>query len=148
MKSKKGYTLSELAVAMAVSAVIMSLVVMFCMSINTYIQTKKTLTAVNQEVEVAEDLINRFLEQYQSSEYNFTISTDCKVLNVFQLVEGNEELKNTITLKSGELFAGGESLWQFENISSANFYLTESLIKCKLLYNENNEFNLIFNKRV
>lgn len=154
VREKRGYTLVELSVAMAVGAVVMALVVMFCMSINSYVQTKKVLTAVNAEIEVADKFLSKFVADNAGSGLRFVVSVDGSGLRVLNSGDdlGGDGLNvggdgggfKEINFYNNSLLLDNEKLWEFECVEQIVFSILDNLIKCKLVYGDGQSCNLVY----
>ncbi len=155
MREKQGYTLVELSVAMAVGAVVMALVVMFCMSINSYVQTKKVLTAVNAEIEVADKFLSKFVADNAGGGLRFVASVDGSGLRALNASEdlGDGGLNvggdgggfKEIKFYNNSLLLDNEKLWEFECVEQIVFSILDNLIKCKLVYGDDKQScNLVY----
>lgn len=143
MRSKRGYTLAELSVAMAVGAVVMALVVMFCMSISSYIQTKKTLTEIDTEIEIVDKYVTKFIADNAFEGVEFVVKENG--LGFMAYKSGGEDLfENKIEFNDKSLFYNNEELWKFERVEQINFAINEKFLKCKLLYGDDKAFNLVY----
>ena len=143
MRKERGYTLVELSVAMAVGAVVMALVVMFCMNINAYVQSKKVLTAVNAETEIVDKFLSNFVAENACSGVSFVADEDGLSLKVIN-ESGGEIAGKAVRFYDKALFIGEEKKWSFECIGNVVFSVYGNLIKCKLIYIDKQECNLIY----
>ena len=158
VREKRGYTLVELSVAMAVGAVVMALVVMFCMSINSYVQTKKVLTAVNAEIEVADKFLGKFVADNVGGGLRFIVSDDGSGLRALNAgddlgdgglnVGGDVGGFNYINFYNNSLLLDNEKLWEFECVEQIVFSILDNLIKCKLVYGDKQSCNLVYQTMV
>ncbi len=98
---KKGFTLAELTVAIAVVAVITGMVISFTVLINA--QTKKAtqMLDVQQELDLAEEMVRYWIAYFDTNEYTF--SQENGVLISTQKTDATKTY--CIYLEDGMLFA-------------------------------------------
>jgi len=143
-KLKKGFTLIELTVAMAVSAIAMSMLIFCLMSINSFLQNKELQTEYINQLTEFKTSINAVFENYQTS--SFVLTEQNSELESLTLTNGSGEY--VISYSENALFDNGEKVKEFDSITAVNFSTQENLVKCKIKYGDNLTYTLILNKRV
>lgn len=143
-KLKKGFTLIELTVAMAVSAVAMSMLIFCLMSINSFLQNKELQTEYINQLTEFKTSINAVFENYQTS--SFVLNEQSSDAESLTLTSGSSEY--VISYSENALYDNGEKVKEFACITAVNFSTQESLVKCKIKYGDNLTYTLILNKRV
>jgi len=141
---KKGFTLIELTVAMAVSAIAMSMLVFCIISINSFLQIKQQQLTYLEDVTSFKTTIQTVLENYQTN--NFSVVEQANSLPSFSLE--SESQNYLINFSDNALYNNGQLVKRFENIDTVNFTTKDNLIKCNLEYGENYIYTIILDKRV
>ena len=143
MKSKKGFTLLELSIVLAVSAVAMAMLSVVMLQTNAFVANKNLLTARLSETENFEKTFNFALEEFQSLDYSFQTAEDG-----LEIVFAGQGTNSTILFQENTLWKDAESLASFQEIQNVSFEAQDNIIKCKLLFDENTTHTLIFTKRI
>lgn len=143
-KLKKGFTLIELTVAMAVSAVAMSMLIFCLMSINSFLQNKQQQSAYIEDLTSFKTSINAVFENYQTS--SFVLNEQSSELESLTLTNGSSEY--VISYSENALFDNGEKVKEFDFITAVNFSTQENLVKCKIEYGNDLIYTIVLDKRV
>ncbi|MDD4815699.1 MAG: prepilin-type N-terminal cleavage/methylation domain-containing protein [Clostridia bacterium] len=143
-KNKKGFTLVELTVAMAISAIAMSMLVFCLMSINSFLKSKQLQTAYIDELIFFKTSLVSVFENYQTNSF---------VLNQQTIVSQNliftaESQDYVINYSENSLFNNGQKIEDFNYINSVGFSTQGNLVKCNVKYGEDLTYTIILNKRV
>jgi prepilin-type N-terminal cleavage/methylation domain-containing protein len=143
MKSKKGFTLLELSIVLAVSAVAMAMLAVVMMQTNAFVANKNLLTARLAETQKFEKTFALAIEEFQTLDYSLQ-----SVSNTSQIVFVGQGASNVVLFQQNALWKNQESLEQFKEIKNVNFLAQDNIIKCKLFFDESTTHTLIFTKRI
>ncbi|MBQ2713941.1 MAG: type II secretion system protein [Clostridia bacterium] len=143
MKSKKGFTLLELSIVIAVSAIAMAMLSVVMMQTNSFVATKNLQTARLTETESFEKTFALAIEEFQSLGYSIQNAE-----NQSQIVFWGQGESNVILFQENTLWKNEESLAEFQEIQNVSFTNNDNIIKCTLAFDENTTHTLIFTKRI
>ena len=143
MKSKKGFTLLELSIVLAVSAVAMAMLSVVMVQTNAFVANKNLLTARLSETQTFEKTFALAIEEFQVLDYSIQNAE-----NKSQIVFWGQGESNVILFQENTLWKDEQSLASFQEIQNVSFEAQDNIIKCKLLFDENTTHTLIFTKRI
>ena len=143
MKSKKGFTLLELSIVIAVSAIAMAMLAVVMVQANTFVANKNLLTARLTETESFQKTFALALEEFQSVEYSIQPTESAN-----QIVFAGQSENATILFQENALWKNEESLAEFHEIQNVSFTNNDNIIKCTLTFDESTTHTLIFTKRI
>ena len=143
MKSKKGFTLLELSIVIAVSAIAMAMLAVVMVQANTFVANKNLLTARLTETESFQKTFALALEEFQSVEYSIQPTESAN-----QIVFAGQSANATILFQENALWKNNESLAEFHEIQNVSFTNNDNIIKCTLTFDESTTHTLIFTKRI
>ena len=143
MKSKKGFTLLELSIVIAVSAVAMAMLSVVMVQANGFVATKNLLTARLTETEAFEKTFSLAIEEFQTINYSLQNAEDQN-----QLVFAGPGGDKTILFQENRLWKNEIALQEFQEIESVSFSAKNNIIKCTLNFDESTTHTLIFTKRI
>lgn len=134
----------ELTVAMAISAIAMSMLVFCLMSINSFLKSKQLQTAYIDELIFFKTSLVSVFENYQTNSF---------VLNQQTIVSQNliftaESQDYVINYSENSLFDNGQKIEDFDYINSVGFSTQGNLVKCNVEYGDDLTYTIILNKRV
>ena len=130
---KKGYTLVELVIVLAVIVVAAAMAVSFSTMIHSAQSISRARHEALQEVKVAEALIEGFIER--NAEKLLVTETTSAVAGE-KLFVGNENENNTAVFlnNAGAFYVDGNGVIFFEYIESINFEITSAETPADELY--------------
>ena len=142
--NKKGFTLVELTVTMAISVIIGALVFVACSAVGNYVNISEKTNDINSELSSFSQNVNEVFEKYQTSEYEISVLDNGEMLSF-----SNNSINDVILKFENNTFYENESaVMECKFISSISFEKKESLVKCVAVYENNLEYVIILNKRV
>ena len=143
MKLKKGFTLLELSIVIAVSAVAMAMLSVVMVQANAFVANKNMQTVRLTETQTFEKTFSLTLEEFQTLEYSLENAE-----NQNQIVFVGQGQNQTIMFQANTLWKNEVALEEFHEIKNVNFSTENNIIKCTLIFGENITQNLIFTKRI
>ena len=143
VRSKKGFTLIELTVAMAVSLIAMSMLIFCLMSINSFLQNKQRQYNYIENLTSFKTSLQGVLENYQTTTFSLVQSS-----NLASFTLAGESQNYVVSYSESALFDNGEKIKDFDYINEVNFSTEGNLIKCNVEYGDNLIYTIILNKRV
>lgn len=116
LKSKKGFTLVELIVVVAIIAIVITMVCGFMLTYQhqTFKITKNSVAMA--DIDRLKDAVNQWLDENESGSTVFTVS-DSKI----------ETGGKSLSFSSGKLKVDGGSQIEFETLSGCRFYKKNSI---------------------
>jgi len=132
VKKRRGYTLAELTISLAVSAVIVAVLITIVISATRYMQGYREDISVRTELERIENAF-KSVSEYDSSEY--AIKVESRKITVFSAADGEEKL-NLSYIAEDKLLKRGESDFFTEAITDITFNSGGQVIKCTVQYGE------------
>lgn len=142
MKTKRAFTLLELVVVLAVTAIALSLVSVVCAQANAFFVTKKLGVARQAELTEFQSTFSNCLEQYQTAEYSLIVSQP-KNFITFNSPYGQSIIK----FEDMSLWNNQEIIKTFKQIENVTLTATSNFIQCTLVFDEQVSHTLVFNKR-
>lgn len=143
---KKGFTLAELSVAMAVIAIATAMLALCFVSINNFSERKERQTEISREISSFQKTLNTTLQSYTTSEY--ALVENSTFSNQFQIIKGSEIFLFTLNNEAQYLVLnandGDEILFKFKYIEEVKFQTSTNLIRCTVFCDEK-EYILVFN---
>lgn len=143
-KAKKGFTLAEMSVAMAIIAVAMAMLALCFVSINTFAQKKEKQTEISRELSSFKESLNNFLQDLKHS--NNQLIQNLNSTNYVEIQTATEIIK--LEYKESDLNLivedDQQTIFEFKYIDDVKFSTYNNLIKCKINY-EKIENIIIFN---
>ena len=73
---KKGFTMIELIVTLAVSAIVLGMVASLSVLVNRILQTQRYTASLNSEFEQVKDLTENYISKYSSAGYKIVVSNN------------------------------------------------------------------------
>ena len=143
MKLKKGFTLLELSIVLAVSAIAMAMLSVVMLQTNTFVANKNLQTARLTETQDFQKSFSLAIEEFQSLDYSIQ-----NVENTNQIVFLGQGESNVILFQENTLWKNEESLAEFQEIQNVSFTNNDNIIKCNLAFDEKTTHTLIFTKRI
>ena len=144
-RHKKGFTLAEMSVAIAVVAIAMSMLALCFVSINRFSQKKERQTEILREIGNFQSTLNLKLQDFSGQSYVlienqtpsnfFTISSGVENYEIV-FDEENKKLKVEKTNQS-------EGIFSCSYIDNATFQTTGNIIRCSVEY-DNKSLVLVF----
>ena len=140
LHNKKGFTLTELCVVMAILAIVGTMVVTFMIFMSNQ-QAKLTRKASRiSNISQTQKVINEWIRSYDTNEYQIQPSPDTKKLVVYQ---GSTEIA-TLYFSDGSIYhSGAKKTDKLNDISDITFSKTSSvsqkLIQAKVSFKETSE---------
>lgn len=141
MKSKKGFTLAEMAVALAISAIAFSMLFLVLASVNGFVKNKQFNANLQTELLSLKTTVLAETEKYQS----YSLQNPNGNALIFE--NGAEAEIVEIRFENGTLFANQTELANFEIITNVWFEANNSLIKCNVLWGDRCCCVIILEKR-
>lgn len=141
MKFKKGFTLVELVVVLAISFIIILLVSSLSILVSNYTKANQITNDMFKELKLFSNNVNSVVEEYEDASYTWTVNGE----NItFTSVE------NTFVLffEDGALKLSSETIQQCEFITSVSFEMQNTIVKCIANYGDNQKYVVIINKRI
>jgi prepilin-type N-terminal cleavage/methylation domain-containing protein len=139
----KGFTLHEFVVVMAVSAVVMSLVIMLVMSVSDFTHNKAIASEQRAEIAIFKNELNGAFEQFQQNDISVIIADNGASLCA---VDGNSE-QFIIAFKDKMLKFNNEDIATFKHINNVTFFLNGDLVKCNVTYGNDLTIVILLSKR-
>lgn len=143
MKSKKGFTLLELSIVLAVSAVAMAMLAVVMIQTNAFVANKNLHVARLTETQKFEKTFALAIAEFQSLDYTLESAEELS-----QIVFAGQDNTNVILFHENALWKNQENLYQFHEIKNVSFTNNDNIIKCKLFFDESTTHTLIFTKRI
>lgn len=143
MKLKKGFTLLELSIVLAVSAIAMAMLSVVMMQTSAFVANKNLQTARLTETQDFQKSFSLAIEEFQSLDYSVQNAE-----NQSQIVFLGQGESNVILFQENTLWKNEESLAEFQEIQNVSFTNNDNIIKCTLAFDENTTHTLIFTKRI
>ena len=163
---EKGFTLVELIVTLAVSAIVLGMVASLSVLVNKILQAQRYTSSVNSEYEQVKTTAENFISKYSSKGYKIVVSNSneektissiyiyetegLKLVSKFEFQEGVlvvSELKQ----KTGEETSTAESFdeteFRFSTIVGLNFGLSSelNLLKIEAVYETRSNMRFLIN---
>ena len=141
MRRKKGSTLAELVVVMAVVSIVSTMVVTFTTLVNGWITVGTARYHYSQSERLVSDNLRIFSSRYDSSEYTFSCSEGGAALNAYNNESG--ELEGSLSFSSGILNYRAVDVnldEQLDHIDGMHLSILKgqndenSLISCRITY--------------
>lgn len=143
MKTKHGFTLVELSIAMAVAAIAIALLIGFLTLAKTFTETKQTHEDFHYEISTFQQSLDLALENFQIPSFLLRQANGESKLEFL----GQNEMQ-TISFSDGSLWLNQTCLKSFHQIQSANFQTQGNIIKCTLQCELQPAQTLVFYKRI
>lgn len=143
MKTKKGFTLLELSIAMAVTFIAMAMVAVIMVQARTFVAHKELFTARQTETILFQKTFNTALENFQLQDF---VIADAEYSN--QIVFQNGQNQDIIKFSENALWKNTEILKDFTEIKNVEFSAYDNIINCKLFFDVEHYQDLIFTKRI
>lgn len=143
MKSKKGFTLLELSIVIAVSAIAMAMLSVVMVQANGFVANKNLSVAMLNETQNFEKSFSLAIEEFQSVNYSISPTN-----NQSQIVFTGQGASQTISFADNTLWKNQQALGEFQKIQNVSFSTQNNIIKCMLMFDENTTHTLIFTKRI
>lgn len=141
---KRGYTLVELCVVLALIAILSTMTVSFSALMSGYARSNKAQYNFLEDCAEVKENVNEWAYQADSANTVFAVSTDGTLT-----VTGNSE--QTVHFANGVLFLGEKEVDSLEEIDSLAFYTNGNLIKCVIHRTDDNgkewEHSFVFSLR-
>ena len=143
-KAKKGFTLAEMSVAMAIIAVAMAMLALCFVSINTFAQKKEKQTEILSEVSSFKESLNIFLQDLKNS--NNELIQNLNLTNYIEMQTPTGIIKLEYKKSNSCIIVENtqQTIFEFKYIEDVKFSTYNNLIKCKINY-EKIENIIIFN---
>lgn len=147
MKTKKAFTLVELSVVLAVGAVVGAVLSMIFVHANNFVSIKTATSARMTDTRNFQTIFDGALEQVQQQEFEL-VPTPLPSSQI-NFLTAQPELQNiTINFAEKCLWQNTQKLATFTTVKSITFQTDDTLIVCKLHFDENTVCTLTFNKRI
>ena len=142
-KEKKGFTLAEMSVAMAIIAVAMSMLALCFVSINAFAEKKERQHELTTEILGFETAFSEILRQYPP--LNNTLLQNQTPTNSITLQTSTETITISYTqeTKAVILWPSEQIIYTFKQIDGVKFSTYEKLIKVELAFDKTHR-NLVF----
>ena len=114
--NKKGFTLVELTVTMAISVIVGALVFMVSSTVSNYVKTSEKISDINIELSLFNKNVNEVFEKYQTTEYEISV-----IENGAKLVFSVNDDDNVLKFENGAIFENDTLLMQCKYISDVTF---------------------------
>lgn len=155
MRNKKGFTLIELVVTLAVGAIVLTLVGVFSSMVFTTVKAQNNQTLFIEEFESGKELIQTFESTYSSNLISLNkVDNNSQFSTVVVMDSDNNYYqlsyqKDTKTLKAQILNLSTKTVEEksltFTNVADIVFTNNNNFIKCEFFYTQNNfTYNFIF----
>lgn len=134
----------ELAVAISVSAIIMTMLFTVVLSINSFVNTKEKMASSQSDLLTFKREIENIFEKYQEEDFileNFSGESDTIT---FQ----KDDCEFKITFEDKSLYENGDKVNSYPSILNVNFENKDNLVKCCVYCEENYKYVIILSKRV
>lgn len=145
-KTKKGFTLAEMSVALAVIAIATAMLALCFVSISNFSEKKERQTEISREVSSFQKQLNASLQSYKTPEFYLVQNTSHA--HEFQINTSTETFLFVYSLETQKLVlntnSGEDIVFEFNHIEEVKFQTFESLIRCTTICDDK-EFILVFN---
>ena len=171
---KKGFTLVELIVTLAVSAIVLGMVASLSVLVNKILQAQRYTSSVNSEYEQVKTTAENFISKYSSKGYKIVVSNsneektissiyiyetdELKLVSKFEFQEGVlvvSELKQNAGEETSSAESEGEKTaesfdeteFRFSTIVGLNFELSSelNLLKIEAVYETRSNMRFLIN---
>lgn len=130
MKTKKGFTLAEMSVALAVIAIATSMIALCFVSIKNFSKTKQTQADITAEIQDFKKTFGAEFQKYQSPEY--ILVQNAGFSNTVNLTQNAQNIQISFNPNQKTLNANQQILQTYELITNAQFKTTQNLVYCTL----------------
>ncbi len=152
--SKKASTLAELVVCMALTAILSTAIVSFCLTINVNVARHKATNDFTDDLAVVKQYVNEWVSYFDNPTYSITLSDDNKSLVATTEVtadDGTKSQQEAGRLTTQTVVEDGKSSLQIFsqinaditertiertmlNVTGISFEKSGSLVKCNVTY--------------
>ena len=125
-RGKSGFTLVELSVALALVAIVTTMMVSFSVVFNGFVESNRAEFAFYEQSDKLKQELKSWLAEIDSPQHRFN-TEEGVTLNAETNVTGSGK---SVYLVGGELHMGDKLVSGFDAIDGVSFELSEKLIKC------------------
>ncbi len=140
---RKGFTLTELLVTLAVSGVILASILVMMVSISSFNQIRTEKTMINEELSLLETYVSEWFSEKDLSSVSAPDVSDTDMLSFGGEIASFDNLSNTLTLGEdvyNTRFVEGITFEKISSVIDGDLALIENdnLVKCTVYYSSEN----------
>ena len=117
-RSKRGFTLTELCIVIAVAAIVGIMITTTVILTSTQKEDIQTEAAFIKEVTDIQMKVNEWLKKYDNTDYEIAPNTEKSLLTAKNVKTGET---NDLTFLDGSLYAEGEVIGTYKNVRGIEF---------------------------